>query len=102
MDEKKNKNYYKKPDPSFNKESEVKAISLESTDALEAIVEVKESPVEEVAIPVEESLKVKTIKGKVLRTYDNGDIAVRLADGAFVTKYGYFDAKVGDILDFEI
>ena len=51
---------------------------------------------------MKESLKAKTIKGKVLRTYDNGDIAVRLADGAFVTKYGYFDAKVGDILDFEI
>ena len=102
MDEKKNKSYYKKPNLSFNKESEVEAVSLESAAALEAIVEVKESSVEEVAIPVKESLKAKAIKGKVLRAYDNGDIAVRLTDGAFVTKYGYFDAKVGDILDFEI
>lgn len=102
MDEKNNKSYYKKPNLSSNKEFEAKAVSLESTDALEAVVEVKESPVEGVTIPVKESLKAKTIKGKVLRTYDNGDIAVRLADGAFVTKYGYFDAKVGDILDFEI
>ena len=102
MDEKNNKSYYKKPNLSSNKEFEAKAVSLESTDALEAVVEVKESPVEGVTIPVKESLKAKTIKGKVLRTYDNGDIAVRLADGAFGTKYGYFDAKVGDILDFEI
>ena len=84
MDEKKNKNYYKKPEKV----------------ALEEIPVAKEEVFEEKEVIVEK--KKNTIKGKVRCVFDNGDIAVNLDNGEFVMKYGYPNAKIGDILDFEI
>lgn len=99
MDEKKNKNYYKKPEK----------VALESK--AEEVLEVKNEVDEEVPVAKEEIFEEKeaivkekknTIKGKVRCVFDNGDIAVNLDSGEFVMKYGYPNAKIGDILSFEI
>lgn len=98
MDEKKNKNYYKKPEK----------VALESK--AEEVLEVKNEVDEEIPVAKEEVFEEKeaivkeknTIKGKVRCVFDNGDIAVNLDNGEFVMKYGYPNAKIGDILDFEI
>ena len=99
MHAKKNKNYYKKPEK----------VALASK--AEEVVEVKNEVDEEIPVAKEEVFEEKeaivekkknTIKGKVRRVFDNGDIAVNLDNGEFVMKYGYPNAKIGDILDFEI
>lgn len=99
MDEKKNKNYYKKPEK----------VALESK--AEEVLEVKNEVDEEVPVAKEKIFEEKevivegkknTIKGKVRCVFDNGDIAVNLDNGEFVMKYGYPNAKIGDILSFEI
>ena len=99
MDEKKNKNYYKKPEK----------VALESK--AEEVLEVKNEVDEEIPVAKEEVFEEKeaivekkknTIKGKVRCVVDNGDIAVNLDNGEFVMKYGYTNEKIGDILDFEI
>ena len=99
MDEKKNKNYYKKPEK----------VALESK--AEEVLEVKNEVDEEIPVAKEEVFEEKeaivekkknAIKGKVRCVFDNGDIAVNLDNGEFVMKYGYPNAKIGDILDFEI
>lgn len=102
MDEKKNKNYYKKPEKASFESTESKKI-LEVKSEIEEetpiIEEIKEEVFEEE--PVIKETK-NFIKGKVRCAYDNGDIAVNLDNGEFVMKRGYFNAKVGDILSFEI
>lgn len=102
MDEKKNKNYYKKPEKvSFEpiESKKILEVKNEVEEETPAIEEIKEEVFEEK--PVIKETK-NFIKGKVRCVYDNGDIAVNLDNGEFVMKRGYFNAKVGDILNFEI
>lgn len=99
MDEKKNKIYYKKPEK-VALESKTEEVLKVKNEVDEEIPVAKEKIFEEKEAIVEENKN--TIKGKVRCVFDNGDIAVNLDNGEFVMKYGYPNAKIGDILSFEI
>ena len=109
MDEKKIKNFSKKSNvtsfESIDVAEDVKFEELpEVKNELEDVIPMKEENIFEEKVAVAEVVEPKknTIKGKVRCVHDNGDIAVNLDGGRFVMKRGYFNVKVGDILDFEI
>lgn len=109
MDEKKIKNFSKKSNAtsfeSIDVTEDVKFEELpEVKNEFEDEIPAKEENIfeEKVAVAEVAESKKNTIKGKVRCIHDNGDIAVNLDDGRFVMKRGYFNVKVGDILDFEI